>query len=82
MPSLARCLSALHRPARPHRPLTAIVLSVTLGTALSAAPASAAAPVPPTPAGLPSGIEALADYVGANSCDAVAKPGRPRWAAS
>lgn len=75
MPSLARCLSAIHRPARPTRPLTAIVLSVALGTALSAAPASAAAPVPPTPAGLPSGIEALADYVGANSCDAAAKPG-------
>ena len=39
-----------------------------------ASPASAA-PVPPTPAGLPSGVEALASYVGANSCDATAKPG-------
>jgi hypothetical protein len=42
---------------------------------LAAAPASAAVPVPPTPSGLPSGIETLSAYVGANSCDAAAKPG-------
>jgi hypothetical protein len=31
--------------------------------------------VPPTPAGLPAGVEQLSSYVGANSCDASTKPG-------
>jgi hypothetical protein len=38
-------------------------------------PATAATPVPPTPTGLPAMAEQLAAYVGANSCDASAKPG-------
>jgi hypothetical protein len=35
----------------------------------------AAAPKPPTPAGLPTGLEDLAAYVAASSCDPRAKPG-------
>ncbi len=68
------------RPGAPAALLTAaaIVLGgglATAGTVGAAAPASAAASVPATPATLPSGIEDLARYVPADSCDALAKPG-------
>ena len=47
-----------------------------LGAILTTAPAAlAATAVPPTPTGLPTGVEDLASYVGANSCDASTKPG-------
>ena len=65
----------------PHR-VPAAVVTVTVAVAalvcsllVTASAASAATPVPPTPTGLPSGVEALASYVGANSCDASTKPG-------
>jgi hypothetical protein len=48
---------------------------VALGAGAVTEPAQAAAPKPPTPSGLPAGVEALASYVGAVSCDASAKPG-------
>ncbi len=64
---------------------TALVAAATVlvgagGATLTAAPASAAPAVPPTPKGLPSGIEQLAHYVPASSCDARAKPGTVAFA--
>lgn len=57
------------------RLLAAAAASVIVATLALAQPATAAAPVPPTPSGLPSAVEGLAAYVGATSCDATAKPG-------
>ena len=57
------------------------VLSLLLGTVLGGQPAqAAAAAVPPTPSGLPAGVEALAGYVPAASCDAQAKGGTVAFA--
>ena len=56
----------------------AAVLLLTLTGSVSFAPSAQAAgspPVPAVPSGLPSGIENLAQYVPANSCDPHAKPG-------
>jgi hypothetical protein len=55
--------------------LRLLAAAVTVTTATATASPASAAPVPPTPTGLPAGVEALASYVGANSCDAAAKPG-------
>lgn len=52
-----------------------LVLALVATVAATGPSASAATSVPPTPTGLPTGIEALSSYVGANSCDARAKPG-------
>ena len=48
------------------RLLAAAAASAIVATLALAQPATAAAPVPPTPTGLPAGVEALASYVGAN----------------
>ena len=58
----------------------AVVLVCSLGLSLSGLTgtvrtSAAAAPVPATPSGLPSGIEALQPFVGQRVCDPVAKPG-------
>ena len=54
----------------------AVVPVVAVAVLQAAAPAASAAyPVPATPTGLPSGIEALQTYVGQSLCDPVAKPG-------
>jgi peptidoglycan hydrolase-like protein with peptidoglycan-binding domain len=53
----------------------ATLVATSLTAVLAAAPAQAAQPVPPTPSGLPAGIEALQTYVGQTLCDPVAKPG-------
>lgn len=58
----------------------AMVLPLVTGGPATAAPAPAAsatvtAPSPRTPTGLPAGIEDLAPYVKANSCDVSDKPG-------
>ena len=62
-----------------HLPLRRIVtaLTVVAATTVVAGPASAAppTPTPPTPAAPSSGIEQLARYVPANSCDPTPKPG-------
>lgn len=69
LPRLRRSLSSRVAGA-------ALVVVALVATLAATAPgASAATAVPPTPAGLPTGIEALSSYVGANSCDAKAKPG-------
>ena len=67
-------------PDRRHPRLSAGVLLLAIAALLSsvlvtAPAASAATPVPPTPTGLPAGVEELSSYVGANSCDASTKPG-------
>ncbi|KQZ88689.1 hypothetical protein ASD62_04560 [Phycicoccus sp. Root563] len=72
-------MSSSPRPRRSAGILLAVAallcgLLTTAATA-SAPAASAATAVPPTPTGLPSGVEELASYVGANSCDASTKPG-------
>jgi len=53
----------------------AVVLLAAGLMAVQAEPAAAAAPVPPTRAGLTKSIEALQPYVGQATCDPVAKPG-------
>ncbi|GAA4716700.1 hypothetical protein GCM10025782_12130 [Pedococcus ginsenosidimutans] len=65
------------RPRLVRAAASTVLLAVAVVAALAATgpSASAATPVPPTPTGLPAGIEALSSYVGANSCDAKAKPG-------
>ena len=64
-------------------PLRRIVtaLAVVAATTVVAGPASAAPPTPtaPTPAAPSSGIEQLARYVPANSCDPTPKPGAQRF---
>ena len=63
----------------PHPRLSAgllLTIAALLSSVLVTAPAaSAATPGPPTPTGLPAGVEELSSYVGANSCDAATKPG-------
>ena len=67
----------MHAATRRPRSLAVAVVGALLGSGLvlSAGPASAAVPVPPTPANLPSSIEAAQPYVGQSTCDPVAKPG-------
>lgn len=73
MPHMPHCLA--RRLLRAVATLCAVgVTAVSLATA-QAQPAAAATPVPPTPTGLPASAEQLAAYVGATSCDAIAKPG-------
>ncbi|MEO5982527.1 MAG: hypothetical protein ABIQ13_09465, partial [Pedococcus sp.] len=60
---------------RLHAGILVAVAALVCSVLATAPAASAAAPVPPTPTGLPSGVEELASYVGANSCDASTKPG-------
>jgi peptidoglycan hydrolase-like protein with peptidoglycan-binding domain len=61
-------------PVRRKRGLV-VVLTALLALAGGLQATPAAAVPPPTPAGLPTGIEALQPYVGQKYCDPVAKPG-------
>ncbi len=62
-------------PPTSRRRLAAACLTAALIAVLvPATTAGAAVPVPPTPT-VPTGIEALSAYVGADSCDASTKPG-------
>lgn len=64
-----------HRSRRRHTAVLVAVAALVCSILATASAASAATPVPPTPTGLPAGVEELASYVGANSCDASTKPG-------
>lgn len=74
------------RPALCAAPLRALLVAlVALGTLTAAGgPGFAAAPagtVPATPRHLPAGLEPLAGYVSADSCDPVVRPGVDAFAA-
>ena len=62
-------------PERAADAVPAVPAELVGGVLATAPAASAATAVPPTPTGLPTGVEELASYVGANSCDASTKPG-------
>ena len=81
----ARSLDAPALPRAPRRRVSRAVTGIAVLTAamvpsLAAVP-STAAPVPPTPSGLPRAVEALQPYVGQIGCDPVAKPGARAFSA-
>ena len=63
--------------SRPLQSLAVLVAGAVIGSSivLLAPAASATTPVPATPTGLPTAIEAAQPYVGQATCDPVAKPG-------
>ena len=63
------------RPARLLGALLVALLTVLTLSTLSGTATAATVPVPASPAGLPTGIEALAPYVPQDSCDYTVKPG-------
>ncbi len=60
--------------------VAALLAGATGGGLAPVERAAAATALPPTPDGLPAGIEDLARYVPADSCDAAAKPGTVAFA--
>ncbi|MCU1587027.1 MAG: hypothetical protein JWN31_520, partial [Frankiales bacterium] len=62
------------RPVRRTPGLLVVLVAALTMISTLLSPAAQAAP-PPTPASLPTGIEALQPYVGQRICDPVAKPG-------
>ena len=70
--------SGLHRAVRRQLRLARVLVLVAglvAGALALAAPSSAATPAPRTPAGLPSAIEGMADYVPQVACDQRTWPG-------
>ena len=52
-----------------------LTAALAVGAVVTTPGGAGAVAVPPTPSGLPAGVEALQPYVGQQGCDPVAKPG-------